>query len=147
MRALLENTKFLLHKVIIIAGIITVLCVYRLVIGCLYVDSYSKWIRQKSYQYFINKKLKKQLYFLTCILPNYVPHEMGKHFATCAVPLFGSTLFSHMCSSSIDLWIVCTYFPTCAVPSKYALPYSPTCAVPARIWTSNSWLMYGRNSI
>ena len=44
------------------------------------VDSYSKWIRQKCYQYFINKKLKKPFYFLSCILPNYVPHEITKEF-------------------------------------------------------------------
>ena len=76
------------------------------------------------------------------VFSNLTPSLMGKHFPTCAVPVFGSTLFCHMCSSSFDLWIVCTYSPTCAVPAKYALPYSPTCAVPARIWTSNSWLMY-----
>ena len=44
----------------------------------------------------------------------------GKHSPTCAVPLFGSYLFSHMCSSTFYLWIVCTYSPTCAVPPKYA---------------------------
>ena len=44
------------------------------------VDSYSKWVRQKCYQFFINKKLKKLFYFLTCILPNYVTHEITKEF-------------------------------------------------------------------
>ena len=44
------------------------------------VDSYSKWIRQKWYQFFINKKLKKIFYFFTCILPNYVPHDITKEF-------------------------------------------------------------------
>ena len=43
-------------------------------------DSYSKWIRQKCYQFFINEKLKKTSYFFTCILPNYVPHEISKEF-------------------------------------------------------------------
>ena len=45
-----------------------------------YIDSYSKWIRQKCYQFFIKEKLKKTFYFLTCILPNYVPHEIRKEF-------------------------------------------------------------------
>ena len=44
------------------------------------IDSYSKWIRQKCYQFFIKEKLKKTFYFLTCILPNYVPHEITKEF-------------------------------------------------------------------
>ena len=45
-----------------------------------FVDSYSKWIRQKFYQFFINKKLKKSFYFFTCILPNYVALEITKEF-------------------------------------------------------------------
>ena len=44
------------------------------------IDSYSKWIRQKCYQFFIDKKLKKTFYFLTCISPNYVPHQITKEF-------------------------------------------------------------------
>ena len=51
--------------------------------------------------------------------PTYLPLQ-GEHSPTCAVPLFGSYLFSHMCSSTFYLWIVCTYSPTCAVPPKYA---------------------------
>ena len=43
-------------------------------------ESDSKWIRQKFYQFFINKKFKKILYFLICILPNYAPHEITKEF-------------------------------------------------------------------
>ena len=43
-------------------------------------DSYSKWIRQKCYQFFIKKKLKQTFCFPTCILPNYVPHEITKEF-------------------------------------------------------------------
>ena len=46
----------------------------------MFIDSYSKWIRQKCYQFFINKKLKKIFYIFTCILPNYVPHEITKEF-------------------------------------------------------------------
>ena len=38
-----------------------------------------------------------------CILIKKESIESGKHFPTCAVPLFGSTLFCHMCSSSFDL--------------------------------------------
>ena len=30
--------------------------------------------------FFINKKLKKSFYFLTCILPNHTPHEITKEF-------------------------------------------------------------------
>ena len=43
-------------------------------------DSDLKWIRQKFYQFFINEKFKKILYFLSCILPNYVSHEITKEF-------------------------------------------------------------------
>ena len=43
-------------------------------------DSDSKRIRQKFYQFFINEKFKKIFYFFTCILPNYVPHEITKEF-------------------------------------------------------------------
>ena len=43
-------------------------------------DSYSKWIRQKCYQFFIKAKLKQIFHFLTCILPNYLPHEIAKEF-------------------------------------------------------------------
>ena len=43
-------------------------------------DSDSKRIRQKFYQFFINEKVKKILYFFICILPNYVPHEITKEF-------------------------------------------------------------------
>ena len=43
-------------------------------------DSNSKWIRQKFYQFFINEKFKKIFYFFTCILPYYVPHEITKEF-------------------------------------------------------------------
>ena len=70
----------------------------------------------------------------------------GKHFATCAVPVFGLTLFCHMCSSSKNLWIVCTYFATCAVPAKYALPYFPTCAVPAR-WVPPPLKFHNRTDV
>ena len=45
-----------------------------------YVDSDSKRIRQKFFKLFINEKVKKILYFLICILPNYVPHEITKVF-------------------------------------------------------------------
>ena len=48
------------------------------ILGFTALDSYSKRIRQKCYQYFINKELKKTFHFLTCILPNYVPHEITK---------------------------------------------------------------------
>ena len=43
-------------------------------------DSDSKRIRQKFYQFFINEKFKKILNFFICILPNYVPHEITKEF-------------------------------------------------------------------
>ena len=43
-------------------------------------DSYSKWIRQKIYQFFINRKLKKILYFVICILTNNMPHEIIQIF-------------------------------------------------------------------
>ena len=46
----------------------------------IHLDSYSKRIRQKCCQFFIKEKLKKTFYFLTCILPNYVPHEITKEF-------------------------------------------------------------------
>ena len=45
-----------------------------------FIDSYSKWIRQKIHQFFINKKLKKIFHLFTCILPNYVPHKITKCF-------------------------------------------------------------------
>ena len=35
---------------------------------------------QKCYQFFINEKLKNLIYFFTCILPNYMPHEITKEF-------------------------------------------------------------------
>ena len=44
------------------------------------IDSDSKRIRQKLDQFFINEKFKKIIYFLICILPNYVPHEITKEF-------------------------------------------------------------------
>ena len=44
------------------------------------VDSYSKWIRKKFINFFINEKFKQLFYFLTGILPNYVPHEIFKEF-------------------------------------------------------------------
>ena len=43
-------------------------------------DSDSKQIRQKFYQFFINEKFKKTFYFFTFILPSYVPHEITKDF-------------------------------------------------------------------
>ena len=46
----------------------------------LYLDSDSKRIRQKFYQFFNNEKFKKILYFFICILPDYVPHEIAKEF-------------------------------------------------------------------
>ena len=50
-------------------------------IACfIHIDSYSKWIRQKFYQFFIKEKLKKTFYFLTYILPNYVLHDITKEF-------------------------------------------------------------------
>ena len=45
-----------------------------------HVDSDSKRIRQKSYQFFINEKFKKIFYSFTYILPNYVPLEFTKEF-------------------------------------------------------------------
>ena len=45
-----------------------------------HIDSYSKRMSQKCYQFFINEKLKKLIYFFICILPNYVPHEIIKDF-------------------------------------------------------------------
>ena len=44
------------------------------------IDSDSKRIRQKIYQFFINEKFNKILNFFTCILPNYVPNEIIKEF-------------------------------------------------------------------
>ena len=43
-------------------------------------DSCSKWIRQKFFKEFINKKFIKWLYSFTCILPDYVCHESSKEF-------------------------------------------------------------------
>ena len=43
-------------------------------------DSYSKRMSQKCYQFFINEKLKKISHFFNSILPNYVPHEITKEF-------------------------------------------------------------------
>ena len=43
-------------------------------------DSYSKRMSQKLCQLFINEKLKKMIYFFTCILPYYVTHEITKEF-------------------------------------------------------------------
>ena len=51
-----------------------------------------------------------------------------------------------MCSSSKNLWIVCTYFATRAVPAKYALPYFPTCAVPAR-WVPPPLKFHNRTDV
>ena len=45
-----------------------------------YVDSYLKWIRQKFFNEFINKKFIKRFYFFTCILPDYLCHESLKEF-------------------------------------------------------------------
>ena len=42
--------------------------------------TYSKWIRQKCYKFFIKEKYEKPFYFLTCILPNYLTHEITKEF-------------------------------------------------------------------
>ena len=44
------------------------------------VNSDSKWKAQNYIQNFISKKFRKQFYFLTCILPDYVFHETGKEF-------------------------------------------------------------------
>ena len=41
------------------------------------IDSDLKCIRQKFYKFFI-KKVKKNNLFFTCILINYVPHEITK---------------------------------------------------------------------
>ena len=41
-----------------------------------HLDSDSKRIRQKFYQFFINEKFKKIFYLFNCILPKYVPHEI-----------------------------------------------------------------------
>ena len=43
------------------------------------IDSDLKCIRQKFYKFFI-KKVKKNNLFFTCILINYVPHEITKEF-------------------------------------------------------------------
>ena len=53
---------------------------FFILFSLLILDSYSKWIRQKCYQSFINEKLKKNVIFLTCILPKYVPHETTNEF-------------------------------------------------------------------
>ena len=45
-----------------------------------YVDSDSKRIRQKFYQFFINEKFKKILNFFICILSDYVSHKITKEF-------------------------------------------------------------------
>ena len=45
------------------------------------IDSDSKRIRQKFINFFVNKKLKKIFfYFFSCILFNYMPHEITKWF-------------------------------------------------------------------
>ena len=44
------------------------------------IDSYLKRMSQKCLQFFINEKLKKFIYFFTCILPKYVPYEITKEF-------------------------------------------------------------------
>ena len=43
-------------------------------------NSDSKRKAQKYIQNFISKKFRKQFYFLTCILPDYVVHESLKEF-------------------------------------------------------------------
>ena len=53
---------------------------YLLILWIYIINSYSKWIRQKIYQFFINRKLKKILYFVTYILTNNVPHEITQIF-------------------------------------------------------------------
>ena len=44
------------------------------------VNSDSKRKAQNYIQNFVSKKFRKQFYFLTCILPNYVFHESLKEF-------------------------------------------------------------------
>ena len=44
------------------------------------VNSDRKWMRQKYLQDFSNEKFRKQFYFFTCILPDYVSHESLKEF-------------------------------------------------------------------
>ena len=44
------------------------------------INSDWKRIRQKCYQFFKNEKFKKIFHLFTCILPNYVPHEITKEF-------------------------------------------------------------------
>ncbi len=39
-----------------------------------------KWMLLNCSEFFINEKLKKKSYFFTCILPDYVPHEITKEF-------------------------------------------------------------------
>ena len=45
-----------------------------------YLDSDSKRIRQKFYQFFINEKFKKIFYLFICMLPNYMVHDIIKFF-------------------------------------------------------------------
>ena len=40
----------------------------------------SKWKAQNYIQNFVSKKFRKQFYFLTCILPDYVRHDSLKEF-------------------------------------------------------------------
>ena len=68
--------------------------------------SYSKWIRQKCYQFFINKKLKNMFYFFTCILTNYVPHEITKEFWKNSQFENMLTGFLMRCQNSL-LWEIC----------------------------------------
>ena len=48
--------------------------------ACVLINSDSKRKTQNYIQNFVSKKFRKQFYFLTCILPDYVFHESLKEF-------------------------------------------------------------------
>ena len=72
-------------------------------------DSYSKRMSQKCYQFFINEKLKRLIYFFTCILPNYVPHEIIKEFWKIShfENITDGFLLRYQNSLWWEMWLIC----------------------------------------
>ena len=103
--------------------------------------SYRKWCKVEPFQVHSNNCGLN--YYSTVTVFQEIGLR-GKHFPTCMVPVTGLYLFSHMYGSSLYLWIACTSFPTCTVPSKYALRFFGTCMVKTPFnkqqFHKNQWL-------
>ena len=91
---------------LIISVVSSVLIELQLILRGWPIDSYSKWIRQKCRQLFPLIKSSKNIFFFTCILPIYMPHEINKEFWKNSHFQKMTTAFLLRCQNSLR-WEIC----------------------------------------